>query len=69
QAWIAPGALNEAEKNWDRRRKITWNYANYLTDADVQLDNGFDEYACVQIRSIDSEPLTIAAITPVLTGG
>lgn len=69
QAWIAPGALNEAEKNWDRRRKITWNYANYLTDADVQLDNGFDEYACVQIRSIDSEPLTIAAITPILTGG
>ena len=68
EAWIAPGEMKDAEKNWERRRRITWDEVEYLTDADVQLDTGFSEYACVQLRSIDNKPLTIVAITPILTG-
>ena len=64
QAWAAPGDFADEERNWERRRKITWDKVSYLTDAEIQLDNGFDKYACIQLRSIDQEPLTIAAITP-----
>ena len=67
-AWAAPGGLNDAN-NWERRRKINFDNTDYLTDSEIQLDNGFDEYACVQIRSIDNQPLTVAAITPVVTIG
>ncbi len=69
EAWVAPGELKDAKKNWERRRKISWDDVDYITDADVQVDTGFTEYACIQVRSSGSEPLTIAAITPVLTGG
>lgn len=69
QAWAAPGEMKDEAKNWERRRKLTWRNEEFLTDADVQLDNGFSEYACVQIRSIDDSPLTIVAITPLMTGG
>ena len=69
EAWIAPGDFVDSEKNWERRRKITWDNVNYLTDSEIQLDNGFDKYACIQIRSIDDKPLTIAAIIPQFTTG
>ncbi len=66
--WAAPGGLND-KNNWERRRKINCDNQAYLTDSEIQLDNGFDEYASVQIRSIDAQPLTIAAITPAVTVG
>ena len=69
KAWIAPGEMNDDAKNWERRKQLTWSVADYLTDTDVQLDNGFSEYACIQIRSIEDIPLTVAAITPIITGG
>ncbi len=67
-AWAAPGGLND-KNNWERRRKINFDGQEYLTDSEIQLDNGFDEYASVQIRSIDAQPLTIAAITPIVNVG
>ena len=69
EAWVAPGNILNDTDNWERRRKLTWNYSFYLTDAEVQLDNGFDDYACLQVRSSGTSPLTIAAITPQITAG
>lgn len=69
EAWAAPGGFDDDAKNWERRRKIEFYNADFLTDTEIQLDNGFDEYACVQIRSIGENPLTIAAITPQITLG
>ena len=67
-AWIAPGGLND-DRNWERRRKITFENTKYLTDSELQLDSGFDNYACILVKSIDQEPLTVAAITPLVTLG
>lgn len=61
EAWAYP-------EDWERRRKVRWEGSG-LRDADIQLDNGFDAYACVSIRSEGSKALTIAAITPIVTGG
>ena len=71
EAWAAPGEKNDEAKNWERRRKVIWkeDSAEYISDADVQLDNGFSEYACIQIRNAGDQPLTIAAITPIMTNG
>ena len=68
-AWVAPGELNDKTKNWQRRRKILFETAEYITDADIQMDNGFSEYACVHVRNVAQERLTIAAITPIMTAG
>lgn len=68
EAWIAPGGFDDST-NWARRRRITWKNVGYLTDSEIQLDNGFDKYACVQIVCSDNLPLTIAAITPQVTIG
>lgn len=67
-AWAAPGDYSDAQ-SWERRRKITMEETEYLHDEEVQLDNGFATDACIQIRSIDNLPLTIAAITPHVTIG
>ena len=67
-AWAAPGDYSDAH-NWDRRRKLEMDYTEYLQDIDIQLDNGFSTDACIQIRSMDDKPLTIAGITPVVTVG
>ena len=69
EAWIAPGNFANDATNWERRRKISWDNVNYLVNANVQLDSGFDEGASVQIRSIGDKPLTIAGITPDITAG
>ena len=69
RAWVAPGELNDSAKNWQRRRKVTFQTADYITDADIQMDNGFSEYACVHVKNVASERLTIAAITPIMTAG
>ena len=68
-AWVCPGEYQDEAKNWERRRKIRFENAKYLTDAEIQLDNGFTEYACVKVRNVASERLTIAAITPAATIG
>ena len=68
-AWIAPGDYSDEAHNWERRRKIETDYTEYLKDEDIQLDNGFNIDACVQIRSMDNRPLTIAGVTPVVTAG
>ena len=62
EAWAAPGG------DWERRRKITWDYNAGVTDADVQMDNGFANDAAIQIRTSDG-PLTIASIAPLVTVG
>ena len=67
-AWAAPGDYSDAH-SWERRRKITMDKTEYLQDKEVQLDNGFSEDACIQVRSMDNEPLTIAAVTPHVTIG
>lgn len=67
--WAAPGDMGKDTDNWERRRKVRLNDTEYIEDADIQLDNGFSEYASIQLRSIDTGKLTVAAITPVMTGG
>ena len=69
RAWVAPGEKTDSAKNWERRRKINFETADNITDADIQMDNGFSEYACVHIKNVASERLTIAAITPIMTAG
>ncbi len=69
RAWAAPGEMNDKAKNWQRRRKINFETADYMTDADIQMDNGFSEYACIHVKNVASERLTIAAITPIMTKG
>ena len=68
-AWVAPGDYSDEVHNWERRRKITMDKTEYLHDEEVQLDNGFATDACIQIRNMDNQPLTIAAITPHVTIG
>ena len=67
-AWIAPGGVLDAT-NWERRRKVTFTNSKYLSDEEIQLDNGFDKDACIQIKTADNKPLTILAITPHITEG
>ena len=69
EAWVAPGEQKDEGTNWERRRRVKFSNTEYLEDADVQLDNGFSEYACVQIRNSGNRALTIAAITPKVTAG
>ena len=68
-AWIAPGDYSDDGHNWERRRKMRMTKTGYLRDEEVQLDNGFSIDACIQIRSMGSEPLTIAGITPIVSIG
>lgn len=64
EAWVAPAG------DWERRRKLTWDGGSGISDAEVQLDNGFASDAAIEIRTSDPEgPLTVAAIAPVLTVG
>ncbi len=67
-AWAAPADWGTRSSNWERRRKITWDYADELTDADIQIDGGFASDAAIQIRTSDG-PLTVAAVIPVVTIG
>lgn len=69
EAWAAPGDYDDEYHNWDRRRKLGFDATGYVEDVNIQMDNGFSEYASVQIRSTDYGRLTVAAITPVFTGG
>ena len=62
EAWAAPA------DDWQRRRRLTWDYSAGIKDTDVQLDNGFANDAAIQIRT-SSGPLTIASISPVVTIG
>ena len=68
-AWAAPGDYSDEAHNWERRRRIEMDYTEYLKDEEIQLDNGFSTDACIQIRSMEDNPLTIAGITPIVTIG
>ena len=68
-AWAAPGDYSDEAYNWERRRRIKMDYTEYLMDEEIQLDNGFSKDACIQIRSMDDKPLTVAGITPIVTIG
>ena len=61
------GQIPDEARNWKRRRRLEMDYTEYVKDEDIQLDNGFSTDACIQIRSMDDKPLTIAGITPVIT--
>lgn len=61
-AWTAP-------KDWERRQRIRWDETEGIRESEIELDNGFDSDACIQIRNAGNEPLTIAAISPVMTVG
>lgn len=62
EAWMAPA------DDWERRRKLTWDYSAGVSDAEAQMDYGFANDAAIQIRT-SAGPLTIAAISPVVTIG
>ena len=66
--WAAPGDYSDAH-SWERRRKVDAGNTEYLSDAELQLDNGFSNDACIEIRSTEGAGMTIAAITPIVTGG
>lgn len=68
-AWAAPGDYSGEATNWERRRRVQWQNNGYLSDADIQLDNGFTHDACIQIRSAEGQALTITGISPVITQG
>ena len=68
-AWAAPGDYSDEAHNWERRRRIEMDYTEYLQDEEIQLDNGFSTDACIQIRSMDDKPLTVAGITPIVAIG
>ena len=68
EAWAAPADWGTHGSNWERRRKITWDYSDTLTDADVQMDGGFANDASIQIRT-SGGALTVAAIVPMVTIG
>ncbi len=68
EMWAAPGDCSDSH-SWERRRKVDAGNTEYLTDAELQLDNGFSSDASIQIRSIGNNPMTIAAITPLITAG
>lgn len=61
-AWVAP-------KDWERRQRIRWEETEGLRESEIELDNGFDSDACIQLRNAGNESLTIAAISPVMTVG
>ena len=61
-AWVAP-------KDWKRRQKLYWPETDGLRETEIELDNGFEAGACIQIRNMGNEKLTIAAISPVITMG
>ena len=67
--WAAPGDYSDEPRNWERRRKIAGDNTEYIQDLELQMDNGFNSDACIQIRSMEGEPLTIAGITPIVTAG
>ncbi len=67
--WAAPGDYSDEERNWERRRKVAGDNTEYIQDLELELDNGFSSDACIQIRSMEGEPLTIAGITPIVTAG
>ena len=69
EAWAAPGDYSDEAKNWERRRRVRFENTGYLSDSDLQLDNGFARDACIQIRSEQGQALTILAISPVITQG
>ena len=69
EAWAAPGDYSGEATNWERRRHIQWQNNGHLSDADVQLDNGFAHDVCIQIRSVEGQALTITGISPVITQG
>lgn len=62
QAWAAP-------KEWERRQRIRFEETDGLRESEIELDNGFDTDACIQLRNAGNEGLTIAAISPVMTVG
>lgn len=69
EAWVAPapkGAIGIDP--WEKRRRIRWDWYSQLSDADVQLDSGFDKDAAIQIRTSEG-PLTVVGISPVVTPG
>ena len=68
EMWAAPGDCSDSH-SWERRRKVDAGNTEYLTDAELQLDNGFSSDASIQIQSIGNKPMTIAAITPLVTAG
>ena len=61
-AWAAP-------KDWERRQRVVWEETEGLREAELELDSGFEEGACIQLRNYGNNSLTIAAISPSMTMG
>lgn len=69
EAWAAPAPRGAVGTDpWEKRRRIRWDWHPQLSDADIQLDNGFDRDAAIQIRTSEG-PLTVVGISPVVTAG
>lgn len=77
EAWIMPAFNATKANNWERRRRITWDYSENLGDSNTQIDSGFTPDAAIRITTKQDqegylnldEPLTIAAISPLVTVG
>ena len=69
EAWAAPAPRGAVGTDpWEKRRRIRWDWYPQLSDADIQLDNGFTNDAAIQIRTSEG-PLTVVGISPVVTAG
>jgi hypothetical protein len=63
QAYAAPSGAR------DRQRTIGWTYGAGMTESEIMLDAGFENAAAVQVWVSDNSPLTVLAISPMLSAG
>ena len=63
--WIAP----KSDTGRSRKRYMKFNYSHLMGEMDIQLDNGFDRNAGLQIWSDENAPLTVLGLSPTLTVG
>ena len=69
-AWVAPSMYEMEGRNLERKRKISWrHWAEWASDAEVQVDGGFAPDASLVIMKSDDKPMTILAVSPVIGVG
>jgi hypothetical protein len=64
-AWAAP----KTDRDGAKRRRVALEWSADMTEADLQLDSGFEKNAGVRIWAGGDGPLTLLAISPVIAPG
>jgi hypothetical protein len=59
-------ATDANRNNW---RRLKWEYSPSLSESEITLDSGFKKHAAVRIWTVDDNPLTIVALSPMFTVG